>query len=177
MTGLVAVEGSPPIRSALLSDLVALLNRNYWFLLSLNTLSPFPHQTLPSSSSEVFIYNLSIRTFFLFFSITYSPSFPATLFISGYFFSQFHDSCKSKVMYGRGKREGDLAFRLLQSSESPRTMEKCYTKSSLVFKTYYCAEIFMESCYPGTMTNELAGTDTFCEQELNLLGCKAFAFN
>lgn len=67
MTGLVAVEGSPPIRSALLSDLVALLNRNYWFLLSLNTLSPFPHQTLPSSSSEVFIYNLRVRTLFFYF--------------------------------------------------------------------------------------------------------------
>lgn len=89
MTGLVAVEGSPPIRSALLSDLVALLNRNYWFLLSLNTLSPFPHQTLPSSSSEVFIYNLRVRTLFFYFFFNYLfPIFPGnTLYFWLLFFT------------------------------------------------------------------------------------------
>lgn len=35
----------------------------------------------------------------------------------------------------------------------------------------------MESCFPGTMTNELGETDTFCDQELILLGRKAFPFN
>lgn len=88
MTGLVAVEVSPPIRSALLSDLVAFLNRNYWFLLSLNTLSLLPPQTLPSSSSEVYIYKLHIRIDFFSKSVTSSPSFPAilsSLFLTTFF--------------------------------------------------------------------------------------------
>lgn len=112
MTGLVAVEGSPPIRSALLSDLVALLNRNYWFLLSLNTLSPLPHQTLPSSSSEVFIHNLHIRTDF-FFRLPLPHLSPQRLLNS-----MIAVSLKRYMA-----AERDTGFTLLQLLESPLTVE------------------------------------------------------